>query len=315
MPTYRHAFAASRPLSKSSPQESFLNGANSVYAEHMHEQWRKDPQSVHASWRIYFQNLEGGAETPFELPPTVGQDPAMQQLIGLLKQGGGAPATASSGDVTRRVQEAQKLMMLIRAYMTHGHMLADTDPLQLYETYKHFPSYAQKFKIPQASLANLLDYRTYGFTEADLDREFYVDAPELAGLLGRKKNWKLRELIDSYSKAYCSKVGIEYMHISSREQCNWIRDKFEAQLSEKDPAASRVLNLDRLFWADEFQNFLANKFNTTKRFGVEGCESFIPGLKASFDTLVDSGANKVVIGIAHRGRMNILANVVRKPLE
>lgn len=194
-------------------------------------------------------------------------------------------------------------------------MLADTDPLQLYETYKHFPSYAQKFKIPQASLANLLDYRTYGFTEADLDREFYVDAPELAGLLGRKKNWKLRELMDSYSKAYCSKVGVEYMHISSREQCNWIRDKFEGQLSEKDPAASRVLNLDRLFWADEFQNFLANKFNTTKRFGVEGCESFIPGLKASFDTLVDSGANKVVIGIAHRGRMNILANVVRKPLE
>jgi len=194
-------------------------------------------------------------------------------------------------------------------------MIADIDPLQLYETYKHFPSYAQKFKIPQASLNNLLDYKTYGFTEADLDREFYVDAPELAGLLGRKKNWKLRELIDSYRKAYCSKIGVEYMHISSREQCNWIRDKFEGLQFESVPASNRILNLDRLYWADEFQNFLANKFNTTKRFGVEGCESFIPGLKVSFDSLVESGVSKVVIGIAHRGRMNILANVVRKPLE
>jgi 2-oxoglutarate dehydrogenase E1 component len=105
------------------------------------------------------------------------------------------------------------------------------------------------------------------------------------------------------------------MHISSREQCNWIRDKFEGLQFESVPAANRILNLDRLFWADEFQNFLANKFNTTKRFGVEGCESFIPGLKVSFDSLVESGVSKVVIGIAHRGRMNILANVVRKPLE
>jgi 2-oxoglutarate dehydrogenase E1 component len=81
------------------------------------------------------------------------------------------------------VNEAYKLMMLIRAYMTHGHMLADIDPLQLYETYKHFPTYAAKFKIPQVYLENLLDYKTYGFTEADLEREFYIDAPELAGLL------------------------------------------------------------------------------------------------------------------------------------
>ncbi len=101
-------FTASRLLNKSSPQESFLNGSNSVYAEHMYDQWRKDPQSVHASWRIYFQNLEGGAETPFELPPTVGSDPAMQQIVNLLKQSGGAAVSGSvsSGDVTRRVQEA-----------------------------------------------------------------------------------------------------------------------------------------------------------------------------------------------------------------
>lgn len=219
----------------------------------MYEQWRKDPQSVHASWRIYFQNLEGGAETPFELPPTVGQDPALQQIVNLLKQGGGgvtstghAGGVTSEVDVIRKVQEAQKLMLLVRAYTTHGHMLADIDPLQLYETYKHFPSYAEKFKIPQASLHNLLDYRTYGFTQADLDREFYIDAPELAGLLRMKKNWKLRELIDNYSKAYCGKIGVEYMHINSRDQCNWIRDKFEGLQFESVPKEKRVQNYDRL---------------------------------------------------------------------
>lgn len=143
-------------------------------------------------------------------------------------------------------------MMLIRAYQVHGHLNADVDPLQLYETYKHFPSYAEKFKVPQTAIKGLLDPKTYGFTEADLDREFFVDAPELAGLLSRKKNWKLRELIEAYNKAYCSKIGVEYMHISSREQCNWIRDQFEGALFEKIEAKHRVLNYDRLIWADEF---------------------------------------------------------------
>jgi len=160
-----------------------------------------------------------------------------------------------------------------------------------------------------------LDHKTYGFTEADLDREVYVDVPELAGLLSRKKNWKLRELIDSLKNAYCGKIGVEFMHIMSREQCNWIRDKFEGLQFETAPKESRILNYDRLVWADEFQKFLANKFNTTKRFGVEGCESFIVGLKVAFDSLVDSGVSKVIIGMPHRGRMNVLANVVRKPLE
>lgn len=105
------------------------------------------------------------------------------------------------------------------------------------------------------------------------------------------------------------------MHISSRQKCNWIRDKFESGQFDKVDNKKRILNYDRLVWADEFQKFLANKFNTTKRFGTEGCESFIAGLKVTFDSLVDSGVSKVIIGMPHRGRMNVLGNVVRKPLE
>ena len=84
---------------------------------------------------------------------------------------------------------------------------------------------------------------------------------------------------------------------------------------ETVPKENRVLNYDRLVWADEFQKFLANKFNTSKRFGVEGCESFITGLKIAFDALVETGVSKVIIGMPHRGRINVLGNVVRKPLE
>ena len=244
-------------MASTNTQESFLSGTSSVYAEHMYEQWRKDPNSVHASWRIYFQNLEGGASTPFELPPTVGQDPVTQQLLNLLKQGGVSSATGTSSgtpqDVTRKVQEAQKLMMLVRAYMTHGHMLADVDPLKLYETYdSKFPQFAGKFKLPQTSVNNLLDYKSYGFSDADLQREFYVDLPEMGGLFGRKKNWKLGELIDALKNAYCGKIGVEYMHISNREQQHWIREKFEGLQYNPIPKEYRVLNYDRLVWADEF---------------------------------------------------------------
>jgi len=218
------------------------------------------------------------------------------------------------GDTSTHLRDAYKIMILIRAFMTHGHLLADVDPLQLQETYKNFPSYAAKFKLPDQEHKKLVDFRTYGFTEEDLDREFYVDAPELAGLLKRKKTWKLRELVDAYTKSYCGKIGVEFMHIPDRTECNWIRDRFEGLQFEEVAKEKRILNLDRLMWADQFGQFLANKFNTSKRFGLEGCESFIPGLKVAFDRLVENGVEKVIIGMPHRGRLNVLANVVRKPL-
>jgi len=220
-----------------------------------------------------------------------------------------------SVNVHRSITESYKIMLLIRSYMTMGHLIADLDPLKLKDTYKHFSTFAEKFKEPDSNLKRLVDYKFYGFTEADLDREFYVDAPELAGLLSRKKNWKLRELQEALKQAYCGKIGVEYMHIPQRDQCNWIRDRFEGIVFEKVKKEHHKLNYERLIWAHEFGQFLASKFNTAKRFGLEGCESFIPGLKVCIDELVSNGAEEVVIGMPHRGRLNVLANVVRKPLE
>ena len=111
--------------------------------------------------------------------------------------------------------------------MTHGHLIADLDPLKLAETYKEFASFSKKYKAPSKALTSLVDYKIYGFTESDLEREFYIDAPELHGVLSKKKNWKLQELISAYKNAYCQKIGVEFMHIPDRERCNYIRDKFE----------------------------------------------------------------------------------------
>jgi len=105
------------------------------------------------------------------------------------------------------------------------------------------------------------------------------------------------------------------MHIAHRDQCNWIRNKFELDQFDRWPAEKKLHILDRLLWADEFASFLTTKFGTAKRFGLEGCEAFIPGMKACMDQLVELDASKCIIGMPHRGRLNMLVNVVRKPLE
>ena len=109
--------------------------------------------------------------------------------------------------------------------MTHGHFKADLDPLQLNKVYQNDVS--AKFLSPSDEFIKLLQIEHYGFTEADLDKKFYVSVPHWGGLLGQKGEWTLREIIGAMEKAYCGKIGVEYMHIPSRKQCNWIREKFE----------------------------------------------------------------------------------------
>jgi 2-oxoglutarate dehydrogenase E1 component len=105
------------------------------------------------------------------------------------------------------------------------------------------------------------------------------------------------------------------MHIPDRDVCTWIRNRFESLQFKEIPKEKLLLNLDRILWTEQFVNFLENKFNTMKRFGIEGCETLIPGLKVCLDTLVDKDCEKVIIGMPHRGRLSVLVNVVRKPLE
>jgi 2-oxoglutarate dehydrogenase E1 component len=117
-------------------------------------------------------------------------------------------------------------MALIRSFMAHGHLQADIDPLHLSEIDK-VANVASTYMKPGDELKRLIEYDYYGFTEKDLDRVFYVDVPQLGGLLQKKKEWTLRELDQALRSAYCGKIGVEFMHIAHREQCTWIRNKFE----------------------------------------------------------------------------------------
>lgn len=139
---------------------------------------------------------------------------------------GASNQAAASGDVRQAQEEGFKILALIRAYMTHGHYKADIDPLNLAEVYKS--EVTSKFKKPGEESLQLLDPAYYGFTEADMDRTFHVNLPQWGGILGGdKKDWTLREIVDSMEKAYCGGIGIEYMHIPDREKCNFIRNKIE----------------------------------------------------------------------------------------
>lgn len=139
--------------------------------------------------------------------------------------------------------------------------------------------------------------------------------PQLGGILSKKKAWKLQEIVQALRNAYCDKIGVEYMHMADPDQKKYIRELFELRQYTDIPNAEKVHLLNRVYEADEFANFCANKFNTAKRFGIEGVQAFIPGMKALVDTLQQEGCEKVIVGMPHRGRLNFLANVIRKPLE
>ena len=202
--------------------------------------------------------------------------------------------------------------MLLRAFMTHGHLVADIDPLNLKDVYKDSPSLAKKFRFPDEHLLKLLDPAAYGFTKEDLEREFYYKSPYEGAIVQQRSKWKLKDLIKAYEDAYCKKIGVEFMHIVDREKCNWIRKQFESLQYEDIDKDEKLLMYGRLNQAHQWGVFMAQKFNTMKRFGLEGCESFIPGLKFCIDNAVAGGVREIVMGMAHRGRLNTLANVVKK---
>lgn len=130
-----------------------------------------------------------------------------------------------------------------------------------------------------------------------------------------RKPIEVSKLISRLRDVYATSMAVEYMHIPCTDQCNWIREQLETPEKVHYSKEDRLRFLDRLTWADHFERFLAKKWSTAKRFGVEGAESLIVGMKELIDTAAFDGCTDVVIGMPHRGRLNVLANVVRKPLQ
>ena len=266
---------------------SFLTGENSVYMEEMFREWKRDPSSVHKSWDIYFRHAEDGKQVfvdPLSLQP--GASPVGSLSAGTLDE--------------TMVQKELAVYNMIRAYQFRGHTVADLDPLGL---------------LPRDQVYELQP-KTYGLTEEDMEKEFNVVTPGgVTGYFSRTGPMKLRDIVNDLERIYCGTTGVEYMHIASRDKCNFIRERFEIPVESRLTDEERLQVHERLSFACGLEAFLQTKWNAMKRFGLEGCESFIPGFKSLIDRSTELGVENVTIGMPHRGRINVLSNVVRKNLS
>lgn len=297
---------------------SFLSGANAAYIEEMQADYEKNPGSVSDEWRHFFESLQderlqaeaefdGGKAGPSWAAP-------MEQL-----QANGELISALTGDyerterrigdklaerafqqglslsplaAERATQDSIRAMMLIRSYRVMGHLTADLDPLGLAERKVH------KELRPE----------TYGFTDADLDRPIFVD--RYLGL----ETATIRQILRVLRRTYCRKIGVQYMHITSPLQKAWIQDRIEGE--EKDvrfTIEGKKAILNKLIEAETFEKFVDVKYTGTKRFGLDGSESIIPALEQIIKRGGQLGVKEIVLGMAHRGRLNVLSNVMGKP--
>ena len=138
--------------------------------------------------------------------------------------------------------------------------------------------------IPKMSTAPELDYKNYGFKESDLNRTFYLGSGILIGFSKSRQHMTLREILDTLQKVYCGSIGIEYAHIPDRRQCDWLRSRVEVPERYNYTKENKTMILDRLLWSDSFEKFVSTKFPSEKRFGLEGAEALIPGMKAMVRT-------------------------------
>ncbi|MEI8295019.1 MAG: 2-oxoglutarate dehydrogenase E1 component [Alphaproteobacteria bacterium] len=254
---------------------SFLYAGNGTYLADMYRQFIEQPDSCPEEWRAAFIELGLDARTSDLPSPGFGTKRAVTQ---------GATSSQSIIDSVRA-------LMMIRAYRVRGHLIAQLDPLRQAEPPSH----------PDLELS------TYGFGPQDMDREIYLD-----GYLGFTTA-SLRQIVEHLRQTYCHTVGVEFMHIQDPLQRSWIQDRFEQARSTFSNAQQKELLL-HLLKAETFERFLQVKFPGAKRFGLEGAESLIPALEMLLAKLSQRGVKAVTIGTAHRGRLNILANILHKPL-
>jgi 2-oxoglutarate dehydrogenase E1 component len=200
------------------------------------------------------------------------------------------PALMGGDHVHAQVIKQARVLELINAYRVRGHLIADIDPLHAMPLHYH----------PE------LDLETYGLTIWDLDREF------ITGGLGGKESASLREILDILQRAYCGKVGIEYRHIQSKEQKLWLREQIRQQFVSPQPISPEVKKqlLVKLIAAEQFERFLHTKYLGQKRFSLEGMETIVPLLDQLIEGASERGVEDITMGMAHRGRLNVLANVI-----
>ncbi len=293
-----------------SQNQSFLTGVNAEYIAHLHAQYQKSPHSVDQSWREFFDDLSdsdleilremhGASWTPsenrmeqrgFAANDMVAKPQMQPQQVYQSPM----PTTSSSADMQQAVRDSIRAIQLIRAYRVRGHLISDLDPLGLREIKSH----------PE------LNPEHYGFTQKDYDRPIRLD-----GVMGMEEA-NLHEILSAVKQTYCGKIGVEFMHMSSPEEKAWIQKRIEQPRNQTDFTTNgKRAILERLTAAESFEQFLAKKYPGTKKFGIDGGEVLIPAIEQIMKRGGQLGLKEMVLGMAHRGRLNVLANVMGKPFS
>ena len=295
---------------------SFMQGANAEYLEQLYAQYANDPNAVDQAWAEFFQALgDSAADARAEAagpswartdwPPQPNDD-----LTGALTGEWPAPAEAKGAEKKIREKAAEKsvevtdevvkravlgsirALMIIRAHRIRGHLVADLDPLGMRDQTTH----------PE------LDPKSYGFTDADMDRPIFID-----NVLGLQVA-SMRQIVDIVKRTYCGTFALQYMHISNPEEASWLKERIEGFGKEiAFTREGRKAILNKLVEAEGFEKFLHVKYMGTKRFGLDGGESLIPAMEQIIKRGGQLGLKEIVIGMPHRGRLSVLANVMGKP--
>jgi len=295
-------------------ETSFLYGGNAAYIEQLEARYAKDPSSVSTEWREFFEALKddpasveksaaGASWKKPNWPVTPRTDlvsaldgnwAEVEKAIGdkLKGKADAGKAAVSPTDVQQATRDSVRALMMIRAFRMRGHLHADLDPLHLEPAKDH----------------EELHPSSYGFTEADWDRKIFID-----NVLGLEFA-TLREMLAILKRTYCSTIGWEFLHISNPAEKGWIQARIEGP--DKEIAFTREGKraiLNKLVEAEGFEKFLDVKFTGTKRFGLDGGESLVPALEQIIKRGGNLGVQEIVFGMAHRGRLNVLTQVMGKP--
>ncbi|MDE4134310.1 2-oxoglutarate dehydrogenase E1 component [Phaeobacter sp. QD34_3] len=295
---------------------SFMQGHNAEYLEQLYAQYANDPSAVDAAWAEFFRQMgdaeldvkaeaQGPSWARGDWPPAPNDDltaaltgewptPVETKAAGkkIAEKAAKAGVEVSDEQIQRAVLDSVRALMLIRAYRIRGHLAADLDPLGMRADEPH----------PE------LDPKSYGFMEADMDRPIFID-----NVLGLQVA-TMRQIVDIVKRTYCGTFALQYMHISDPEQASWLKERIEGYDKEITfTREGRKAILNKMVEAEGFEKFLHVKYMGTKRFGLDGGESLIPAMEQIIKRGGNLGVEEIVIGMPHRGRLSVLANVMQKP--
>ena len=289
--------------------DSFLDVSSLAFIETLFKKYLEDPSCIDRSWLDYFNSINFKKEhtsEQFKKPSWKRSDWPLTPIEHLKDLDEAVPtkksnsqsksslSTPSDHDNEQKVTDSIRALMLIRAYRIRGHLAADLDPLKI----------NVKLDSPE------LDPKNFGFTDKDLDRSIFLD--DVLGL----KFATLREIIEIVKRTYCGTFALQYMHISDPDQSSWLKERIEGLGKEiQFTQEGRKAILNKLVEAEGLEKFLHIKYMGTKRFGLDGGEALIPAMEQIIKRGGNLGVKEIVIGMPHRGRLSVLANVMGKPFK